>query len=213
MTKRKIIGLSAILAVVLLMGLTACSPQDLQAYQGMLKNVDSLSGNVTVTLNDGTTKTFNLADIDQQALKDTLGNLNIEIGDNVTIKQDNHGSIRKMEVHAGEAEGVIKSLGTDNITLTTEENGEVTLQVTANTLIIEKATGTIAFTDLAVGQQVEARYDNSNMQATKLKINYENTWQDNGENQDQEQNQEHGQSQNHQQNRGHAAEGDGKGED
>lgn len=171
---KKLLGLAAILVVVLLTSLTACSAIDLQSLQGMIKNVDSLSGNVTVTLKDGTVQTFNLADVDLNALKNQIGNISIDAGDNVTIHEDNRGHVKGMDVHNGEVDGIIKSLGTDNVTIITSDNQTITLKITAGTLIIEKAQGTITLADLKIGQEIEARYDINTMQASKLKIDFVN---------------------------------------
>jgi hypothetical protein len=174
MNKRKLFGLVALLAVVLLLGLTACSAQDVQSFQGILNKIDGLSGNVTVTLKDGTTTTFNLADVNLDTIVNALGNASLDIGDNVTIKKDNHGKVKRLEVRKADVEGTIHSLTADNVTITTEKRGDITLQVTPETLIITKATGTTALSDLKVGQKVEAKYDIASLKALKLKIDFEN---------------------------------------
>jgi len=186
MLTRKIIGISAALLLVLAVGLTSCGTLDLQSLQGMIKNVDSLSGNVTVTLKDGTTTTFNLADIDLQAVKDSIGNISVDAGDNVSIRRDNHGKVTCLIADKAEIEGVIKTIGADTITITTEENGDITLKVTAGTLIISKTAGTVALSSLTAGQKVEARYDSTTMQAVKLKIDFENNGNQKHENRQQQ---------------------------
>ena len=174
MNKRKLFGLVALLAVVLLLGLTACSAQDVQSFQGILNKIDGLSGNVTVTLKDGTTTTFNLADVNLDTIVNALGNASLDIGDNVTIKKDNHGKVKRLEVRKADVEGTIQSLTADNVTITTEKRGDITLQVTPETLIITKSTGRTALSDLKVGQKVEAKYDVASLKALKLKIDFEN---------------------------------------
>ena len=58
--KRKIIALGvAILCMLSVIGLTACTPAELLALQGTLKNVDNVTGNITLNMKDGTTQTFN----------------------------------------------------------------------------------------------------------------------------------------------------------
>ena len=173
MIKRKLVGLVALLSVVLLLGLTACSPADVQSLKGILKNIDSLSGNVTVTLKDGSTTTFNLANINLDTIINTQGDLSFDIGDNITIKINRHGKVTGLEVRKAEADGVIKSLGTDNVTITTIKNGDITLKVTPETLIITKSQGRGALSDLKVGQNVEARYDIATMKALKIKVDFQ----------------------------------------
>jgi hypothetical protein len=79
-----------------------------------------------------------------------------------------------MEVRNVEVEGVIKTVGTDNVTITTGDNTTLTLKITPQTLIIEKAKGTVTIVDLKAGQKVEARYDISTLQAVKLKLDFSN---------------------------------------
>jgi uncharacterized protein YuzE len=157
MTKRKLFGIVTLLLGVLLLGLTACSPADVQSLKGILKNIDSVSGNVTVTLKDGSTQTFNLANINLDTMLNTPGNLSFDVGDNITVKINKHGKITGIGTHNAEADGVIKALGTDNVTITTENSTNITLKVTPETLIITKKLGRGALTDLTAGQYVEAR--------------------------------------------------------
>jgi hypothetical protein len=173
LTKRKLFGLVALLLGVMLLGLTACSAADMQSLKGILKNVDSLSGNVTVTLKDGSTQTFNLANINLDTILNTPGNLSFDIGDNVTVKINKHGKITGIGTQNAEADGFIKSLGTDNVTITTDNNSSITLKVTPFTLIITKSEGRGLFSDLQVGQTIEARYNITNMTALKIKTDYQ----------------------------------------
>ena len=173
MIKRKLFGLIALLSVALMLGLTACSAQDLQSFQGILNKIDSLSGNVTVTLKDGTTTTFNLADVNLDTIVNALGNVSLDLGDNITIQKDNHGKVKCLKVQNAEADGVIKTVGTDNITITTEKKGDITLLVTPETLIITMSAGISALSNLQVGQTVEARYDVTSMKALMIKVDFQ----------------------------------------
>jgi hypothetical protein len=168
MLKRKILGFGAILAVVgMLVGFTGCTQADVLALQGTLKNVDSVSGVVTVTLKNGTTQTFNFNDVSIDTIKQAIGSATLEVGDNVTVK------IRQQhveEVHSQNAEvdGTIKTVGADNVTITTEKHGDVTLKVNAQTKIVVGDNKTSTLANLVVGQQVEAKYDVSTMTAIRI---------------------------------------------
>jgi hypothetical protein len=168
MLKRKIFGFGAVLAVVgMLVGFTGCTQAEALALQGTLKNVDSVSGNVTVMLKDGTTQTFNFNNVSIDTIKQAIGNATLEVGDNVTVK------IRQQhveEVHAeyAEVDGTIKSKGADNVTITTEKHGDVTLKVNAQTKIVVGDNKTAALANLAIGQQVEAKYDVATMTAIRI---------------------------------------------
>jgi preprotein translocase subunit YajC len=182
MIKRKLLLPVAIIAAVMLAGFTSCSPGDLKAFEGILQKFDSLSGNVTVTLSDNTTATFNLKDIDLKTIRQALGDASLEPGDNVTGKQGRHGEVKELKVRNAETQGIIKSLGTDNVTITTKK-GDITLKVTPETQIKGGGKEKPVFSDLKVGQRIEVKYDVSSLKALKIVINANGKIQDNHDNQ------------------------------
>jgi hypothetical protein len=117
------IGLAA--GALLLIG-TACTPGELQALEGTLQNMDTVSGNVTVKLKDGGIQTYNFNDVSVSTIRQALGKASIEIGDSVTIRRDRDGKVRRVEARAAEVEGVIKSLGTANVTITDDHKKDIT---------------------------------------------------------------------------------------
>jgi hypothetical protein len=180
MLQRKHLLLIAILSLILLLAANACTAADIQSLEGMLQNVDSVSGNVTVKLKDGTTKAFNFTDVKLETIKQALGKAGFEIGDNVTIKLDRHGEVKSLETHCAEVDGVIKSLGTNNVTITSDKK-DITLTVTTNTTISIGDKGASKFSDLKVGQKVEAKYDLSSLKASRITIDLN---EENNQNQD-----------------------------
>lgn len=178
MYKWKLFVFAAILSVVVA-GVAGCTQADLQDLQGTLKNVDSVSGNVTVTLNDGTTRTFNFTDVEVDTIRQAMGNATLEVGDHVKIKVRVNGDVEEVEVDNAEVHGIIKSLGADNLTITTRKQGDITLKVTAETKIRIEDSGTAAFSDLKVGQEVEVKYDVTTKNA--LRINVDEDEEDEGE--------------------------------
>jgi Cu/Ag efflux protein CusF len=167
--------LIAIVLTATLVGFSACTPAELQALQGTLKNVDSVSGNVTVTMKDNSTQTFNFSDVKVDTIKQALGGASLQVGDNVTIKTNKDGDIEEVDSHNAEIEGVIKSIGTDNITITTTRNADITLKVTADTRIKNGDKGTASLSDLKAGQQVDARYAISNNNAISIDVDVRGT--------------------------------------
>jgi hypothetical protein len=160
----------AILAVLMLAGTAGCTPDEIQALQATVKNVDSVSGNVTVTLKDGSTRTFNFTDVKVETVRQALGSASLEIGDQLTVRTHKNGDIEELDIKNAELEGTIKSLGTDNVTIATENKGDITLTVTTETEIKIEDKSKAAFSDLQVDQKVEARYDVSTMKALKLEV-------------------------------------------
>lgn len=162
------------LSIVLALGVTACTPEELQALQGTLKNVDSASGNVTVTLKDGTTQTFNFSEVTVETLRQALGNASLVIGDNITMRASRNGEIRKLQVKNAEAGGIIQAIGADNITITTKK-GDLTVKVTDQTVIRmgdkEEKGASAKITDLKVGFRAEIKYDVTSLEALRINVN------------------------------------------
>ncbi len=178
MKKRKLVLSVAVLAVVMLVGFTSCNPGDLKAFEGVLKKIDDVSGNVTVTLKDGTTATFNLKDINVETIRKALGDAGLEPGDNVTLKKGRNGEVKELKVCYAVIQGTIKSLGTANFTITTKK-GDTTLLVTSNTTILGWGKEKPAFSDLKVGQRVVVKYDVTSLKALTITINAAGQIQDN----------------------------------
>ncbi len=181
MKKWKLLIPVAILAAVMIVGFTSCSPGDLKAFKSVLQKVDGLSGNVTVTLKDGTTATFNLKDISVETIRKALGDASLEPGDNVTFEKGRHGEVKELKVRYAETQGIVKSLGTDNITITTKK-GDITFKVTPETQIKGGGKEKPVFSDLKVGQRIEVKYDVSSLKALKIVINADGKVQDNHQN-------------------------------
>jgi predicted CXXCH cytochrome family protein len=161
------IGLAA--GAMLLIG-AACTPGDLQALQGTLQNIDTVSGNVTVKLNDGSVQTYNFNDVNVSTIRQALGTASVEIGDGVTVERDRDGRVRKVEASAAEVQGVIKGLGTARVTIDVDSKSDITLHVADNTSVrlTENARGT--FSDLKVGQNVQAKYDVASGNAVRISV-------------------------------------------
>jgi Cu/Ag efflux protein CusF/uncharacterized protein YuzE len=170
MLKRKSIIFGAVLAVIMLLAVAGCTPGELQALQGILEKVDSASGNITVKLQDGSTQTFNFTDVSVETIRQTLGNATLEVGDQVMVRIHKNGDIANIDVQNAEVEGVIKSLGTSSVTITTEDMLDVTLQVTTDTGIRIDAKASASFADLALGQTVEAKYNLNTMMAARIHV-------------------------------------------
>jgi hypothetical protein len=172
MHTKKIFISAVVLVLVMLLGVTSCSPGDIKAFEGILKQVDGLSGNVTVTMKDGTTVNFNLADIE---LNTGDGGISLEPGDNVTVEKDKVGKVKRVKICYAEIQGTIKSIAGDNVTITTEKKGDITLLVTPKTVIIMSARNFASFAELAVGQRVTAKYETKTSQAVKIIVHQEKT--------------------------------------
>jgi len=168
--------------ISLLLGLTSCYPvddkNDTQSIHGTLKKFDSISGDVTLILNDGSTLKSNLKDVNVETISRTLGNTSLEPGTDVTINEDKSGKIKDLKAHSAEVEGVIRSveLLKRKVTITLEKKGQITLNVTPTTSIVFMGSIEATLDDLIIGQRIEASYDVENKNALKLNTQPEDDW-------------------------------------
>jgi hypothetical protein len=189
-----------IVAMLATVGFTGCSPEQLIALEGQIQYIDTLSGNVTVRMKDGSIQTFNFADVKAETIIAALGGLSIEPGDTVIIREDKNGEAQEVVGSFAKVDGIINGLGTDSVSINTEQGANITLEITPETVIgIEDAgavddvdegdvedvddddvedvddddvedAGAVNFTDLQVGQQVEAKYDVTSLEALEITI-------------------------------------------
>jgi hypothetical protein len=170
MLKRKSFIIGAVLALVMVLGVAGCTSDELKALKGTLQKIDSVSGNLTVKLQDGSTQTFNFTDVKIDTIRQTLGNATLEVGDQVTVRLHKNGDLTNIAVNVAEVRGVIKSLGSDNVAISTEHNVDITLRVTPDISIVIDGKNSPTFADLKVGQEIEAKYNVSTMIALRIHL-------------------------------------------
>jgi hypothetical protein len=164
----------------------ACTPAEAQALEGVLENVDSVSGEVTVKLKDGSTVTLNLEDVSVATLGDAVGAASLEPGDEVSLEIDDNDEdvVTKVTTHRAEVDGTIQSVDVDAQTVTvTAENGvDFTIKVTPETKIeAEETDGNGTLADLVVGLQVEVKYNVDTETAIKIEVEDGHDDEDEGE--------------------------------
>ncbi|MBI2846970.1 MAG: hypothetical protein HYX82_03715 [Chloroflexi bacterium] len=172
MQKRWRYLIAAILAGLGVLTFVACSPSARAQLEGVLQDVDSISGEVTVTLKDGGTITFNLNDVNVETLRQAVGNASFEEGAQVTLETDRDNKVKAVKARHAKVEGDIKAVDNDKKTLTiTAENGvDVTLEVTETTRFKARHGDSASFASLREGQEVEAKYDVETKKALEIKI-------------------------------------------
>jgi hypothetical protein len=217
MHKRKIflVGI-LIVAMLVTVGFTGCSAEQLKTLQGVIQNADTLSGTITVKMKDGSIHTFDFADVKAETVIAGLGGLSLEPGDPVIIKQDKNGQVQEVLGSFAKVDGIINGLGTHSVTITTQQGANITLEITPETVIGVEDDGAVGdvddgavddvddgdvkdvddgavgnvtdgdvddgvagnvtdgavddVNDLQVGQQVEAKYDVTSLQALEITI-------------------------------------------
>ena len=165
------IPLVLVLAVTL-MATAACTPSDIGLLKGVLQNVDSANGKITIVTNDGKTVTIKISsdtEVKAEGADTTVGTL--EPGASVEIKVEKEKQVAsRIDARQAEVEGNIVSVISGNITIKTENNRQVIIQVTNQTRIEldNDRPGTLA--NLQAGVKVEAKYDPTTLLALRIKI-------------------------------------------
>lgn len=156
MHKRKIflVGM-LIVAMLVTVGFTGCSAEQLIALQGVIQNADTLSGTITVKMQDGSIQTFNFADVKVETVIAALGGLSLEPGDTVIIKQDKNGQVQEVIGSFAKVDGIISGLGTDSVSINTEKGANITLEVTPETVIRIEGDGAVDDVDDGAVEDVD----------------------------------------------------------
>jgi len=176
MLKHKNYIVAAIMVIALSLCAASCTmgstTNDLKGLRGILNKVDSISGEVSVILNDGSIVTFNLKDVNVKTISKTLGYVSLEKGSEVTIFKDKRGKITDMNVLIAEVEGIIKriNLAKHQVSITLDERGQITLNVTNTTTIMFGSNVNYALSQLTEGQRIEATYYVANKNALELHV-------------------------------------------
>ena len=149
------------LMLLMLLAAMACAPSDIQLIEGILQNVDSVNGEITIVTKDGKTVTLTIATqapIETEGASSALETL--ELGASLEVEVDGDGRVaQRIEVRQAKVEGVIVEIAGDEVTLESDRGRRVTVRVTDRTRIEleDDFPGTLA--DLQVGAEVEVKFD------------------------------------------------------
>jgi hypothetical protein len=144
-----------IVAMLVTVGFTGCSAEQLIALQGVIQNADTLSGTITVKMQDGSIQTFNFADVKVETVIAALGGLSLEPGDTVIIKQDKNGQVQEVIGSFAKVDGIISGLGTDSVSINTEKGANITLEATPETVIRIEGDGAVDDVDDGAVEDVD----------------------------------------------------------
>lgn len=173
MSKRKFfkVLLSAVVGLTML-ATAACTPSEVAALEGILQEVDSANGQITIVTKDGKTVTLDITtetEVVADGDSSTLGSL--APGASVEIEVKKNGKVAShIKARQAEVEGTIVGIEGDKITIETERGYQRVLVVGDQTRIEldEDFPGTLA--DLQVGVEVEAKFDPSSYIAFKIEV-------------------------------------------
>ena len=168
-------GVFTLVLPLLVLGGLACTNADLKLLEGVLGEVDSVNGQVTIVTADGRTVTLT---IDTETSVETeQGSAALEAlvpGAEVAITLNGEGAVvHKIKAHLAKVEGNIVNIEADQITIQGEHGELVTLTVNEGTRFEfeDDVLGSLA--DLHVGMEAEVRYNPETSVALRIETDQE----------------------------------------
>ncbi len=162
--------LLAPLMLLLLLASMACTIDQAQLVEGILQNVDSANGEITIVTKDGKTVTLTMS---TEAPVDTNGTSSaIETlvpGASVAVEVNKDGKVaNRIEARQSKVEGAILEINGNDVTLEAKDGRKITVQVSGLSRIelAGDAPGTLA--DLQIGADVEIKFDPDSNVALKI---------------------------------------------
>ncbi len=164
------ITLLAFVVVFVLAVASACTPSEAKLVEGILQNVDSVNGEITIVTEDGKTITLTIATGAQVETEGATSALEtLEPGTSVEVEVNDDGQVAQhIKARLAKVEGVIVGIEGNEVTVESERGRLVTVLVTDRTRIEleEDFPGTLA--DLRVGAEVEVKFDPESRVAFKV---------------------------------------------
>jgi ferric-dicitrate binding protein FerR (iron transport regulator) len=168
----------AFLAALLLLAL-ACTPADAQWIQGILQDVDSANGEITIVTEDVKTITLTIttdASVDTEGTSSSVETLESGVSIEASVADDGEHTT-KISARQSKIHGTVKSIGEDDagnkvISIETRD-GTVVVIVDATTRIEleEDSHGSLA--DIPIGAEIEVKFDPETGVAFKLDLEQE----------------------------------------
>ncbi|PKB58629.1 MAG: hypothetical protein BZY83_06135 [SAR202 cluster bacterium Casp-Chloro-G2] len=172
-TRAKLAGFLAALMVLAL----ACTTADGQLVQGILQDVDTANGEITIVTMDGKTITLTIS---TDTAVDTQGEVSsvdtLEPGAAVEVRMSGDGErTTKLSARQAKIEGNVIAIEGSQITIQDDEGreGNVVVIVGENTRIEleEDLPGSLA--DIKIGAKIEAKFDPETNVAFKIELDQE----------------------------------------
>jgi len=150
---------------------SACTPEQMQQLQGILQNINTANGTITITTQDGKTVTVNIGgDSQVTAYGSNTTAFNLEPGSKVRIDEKG-GVARNIEDEVTNIEGSITSIQGNQVTIRPERGTDVTVNTNNQTRIKLAGDQTGTLTDLQAGLKVQAIYDPQTKYAVSIYAN------------------------------------------
>lgn len=146
--------------------------------EGVITAIDAGNHTVTITTEEEGHIVLQVTPDTRIEIEDVDGAVfgDLEVGQQVKVKYD-ASSLEALEIEVKEGEeedveGIITAIDTGDhmVTITTEEDGDIVLQVTPDTKIEIEDVDEAVFEDLEYGLQVKVKYDAVNLEALEIEV-------------------------------------------
>ena len=164
----------AMLAPLILLAALACEGLEAELVRGILQDVDTVSGEITITTNDGKTITLNIdtaASVETASAGSTLPSSfqTLEPGTSVEVELDDDGhGVRGIVARLAQAKGTVVAIEGDEVTVESSRGQQATVQVTERTRIRLEDNFPGQLADLTLGSEVKIKFDPVNRVAFKI---------------------------------------------
>ena len=159
-----------LLLPLLLLVLIACTPAEMELIRGILQDVDTANGEITIVTEDGKTITLTIStDVSVETEGASSAIEALEPGTSIEVKVDDDGHlVHHIKAHQAKVEGVIVAIKENKITIESERGHQLTVHITSQTRIEleDDFPGTLA--DLQIGAEVEIKFDPDTLVAFKV---------------------------------------------
>ncbi|MBI4313049.1 MAG: hypothetical protein HY681_14915 [Chloroflexi bacterium] len=147
-----------------IVAMTACTPSEQEVLQGILQNVDSAQGEMSLVTKDGRTVHLDFK------MEDSNGSLEVlEAGSEIEVEVSRKGVVEV--VRSAEVKGTVTVVKGNEVTLTTASGRTVTVLATEATRIeLEDDDIPATLVDLQVGDEVEVHLNLESRAALKIEL-------------------------------------------
>jgi len=155
----------AMLTPLILLAALACEGIEAELVRGILQNVDTVNGEITITTNDGKTITLHIdtaAGVETASAGSTLPSSfqTLEPGTSVEVELDDDGrGVRGIVARLAQAKGTVVAIEGDEVTIESSRGQQATVQVTERTRIRLEDNFPGQLADLTLGSEVKIKFD------------------------------------------------------
>ena len=164
----------AMLTPLILLAALACEGLEAELVRGILQDVDTVNGEITITTNDGKTITLNIdtaasvaTESDGSSLQSSFETL--EPGTSVEVELDDDGNgVRGIVARLAQAKGTLVAIEGNEVTVESLRGHQATVLVTEQTRIRLEDDFPGQLADLTLGAEVKIKFDPVSRVAFKI---------------------------------------------